>query len=129
MNLTAIVDYLVSVGSLKLKKGTNLFASSMPAECQNGVLLLGPYHGSPINHELRGLVRTEFTFIVRATDWDKGDAQARAVIKALTTYGDRKMGSILVKQLLPLNEPRDYRRSAGGFWEFEVDNSIVYTET
>jgi len=129
MNLNAIAQHLTAMQP-KLKAGRNLFIGEMPAVCKDGVLLMPPYHGAPIDHELRGLITTEFAYVVRAVDYDAGNALARDLITRLTVYGDTQIagGTVLVKQMLPLNEPRPYRRSVGGYWEFEVDVSIRYVD-
>lgn len=133
MNLKAIAAYLERrrLGT----RGQSLFVANMPTECKNGILLMGGYHGTRIDHYLPGYIDTEFRLVVRATDFDAGFDLAKRASDALQTHqelvlpgapGREGHPGMAIKQLLPMNEPRDYRRSVGGFWEFEVDMQISY---
>lgn len=125
MNLEAIANYLPGKTQLARK---SIFVTEMPAPCDIGILLLGNYAGTAVNHELPGYYATEFRLVVRHTDYTGGLALANKAAKALTSHGGFTAGGLLVRQSLPQNLPRPYRRSAGGYWEFEVDVAITFTD-
>ena len=123
MNLEAIADRLAALGVLARK---SVFVTEMPASCSVGVLLMSSYGGTPINHELPGYYKTEFRVVVRHTDYVSGRTLASKASKALSSHAGFTAGDMLVRQCLPANLPRPYRRSAGGYWEFEVDVEITF---
>lgn len=128
MNIETLANHLAGAG-LGLVIGQSIFAGEMPATCSTGVLLMEPYHGTPIDHEKPGMVHAEFRVVVRHTDRPAGAALAKQLVSLLTIYGETQIGTdMLVKQCLPINQPRPYRRSAGAFWEFEVDVAISYVD-
>jgi hypothetical protein len=124
MKLQAIAAYLDSLGHGI--QGQTLFVDEMPAECKEGILLLDTYSGTQINHYLPGYRATGFRVAVRSTDHDAGHELATTVVSALTVHTDTVVEGITVRQMLPLNDPRPYRRSVGAYWEFEVDVDIVF---
>lgn len=126
MNIEAIADRLATAG-LGIN-GKTLFATEMPTSCKKGILLMHPYYGTPIDHELPGYFVTEFRLVVRDTDYPAGEALAKAASAALTIKLDGTVGTMLVKKMLPQNLPRPYRRSAGGYWEFQVEVEVVYVD-
>jgi hypothetical protein len=86
-------------------------------------------YGTPIDHELPNWYNTSFRLVIRSADYASGLKLALAASKELTIRQDVDIvGEMLVKTSLPVNKPRPYRRSQGGFWEFEVDMDIVYIE-
>lgn len=128
MNLEAVAGYLQQqrLGVM----GKSIFVNEMPVECDFGVLLRDRYSGTPIDHELPGYRDTGFRLAVRSHDFPKGKEHAWKVLKALTLNGpDVVMADIIVKQMLPQNEPRPYRRSKGGLWEWELDFDTAYVQT
>lgn len=124
MNLESLAQLLEdkSLGSI----GKTLFVHEMPLDCKNGIVLIGPPAGVPIDHELPGYRVTEFRLVVRSTEMKRGEQLANDASAVLTVRGDTQIGDLLVKQALPLNDPRPYRRSAGAYWEFEVEIAINY---
>jgi hypothetical protein len=123
MNLEAIADRLALNTRLERK---SIFVTEMPAACDIGILLMGSYGGTPINHELPGYYETEFRVVVRHTDYVAGRTLATKASQALTSHIGFTAGDMLVRQCLPANLPRPYRRSAGGYWEFEVDVQVTF---
>lgn len=126
MNLKAIAEHLQTQGIGTI--GTTLFETEMPASCNQGVLLLGPYSGASINPELPDYYETDFRFVVRSTNYEQGQVLARQASRALKIDLGLRLGAMHINTSRPLNLPRPYRRSVGGYWEFEVDVFIVYTE-
>lgn len=124
MKLEAIATY---IESLELGyKGTSLFINEMPVSQNDGILLLDTYYGSAIDHYLPERRVTGFRIAVRSADYVRGKTLAETLVRELTIHGDTQLEGILVRQMLPMNDPRPYRRSVGGFWEFEVDVEIVF---
>ena len=106
--------------------GQNIFVLEMPASCSAGILLMDTYSGSRIDHELPGWRDTGFRLVVRHPDYSAGEALAEQASAALTLQRDVQMGSILVRRMLPYNDPKPYRRSEAGVWEFETDVETTY---
>jgi hypothetical protein len=125
VNLKAIATYLQAQG-LGVQ-GTSLFVHEMPADCRQGILLIGP--GAPIDHYLPGYITAAFRLVARHTDIVAGEQLARDASQALTMRQEQQLSGILVKQLLPQTEPTNYRRSVGGYWESEVEFDIYYVNT
>jgi hypothetical protein len=124
MKLKAVAEYLQAQGLGVI--GTNLFSGEMPEICKQGILLMDTYSGSRIDHELPGWRDTGFRVVVRHTDHDAGEQLAEQVSDVLTIQRDVQMGPIFVKRMLPYNDPKPYRRSAAGVWEFETDVETTY---
>lgn len=129
MNLKAIAHYLESkrLG----RQAETLFVTEMPSECLAGTLLLDTYSGSKIDHDLPGWRETGFRFVVRNKDYAAGEALAEKISEALTlrtptVIGTAKTRQIEVRVSLPVNDPKPYRKSEAGVWEFEVDVEITY---
>ena len=129
MNLKAIAHYLET--KRFGRAGESVFITEMPLECREGILLLNRYSGSTIDHELPGWRDTGFRLIARSADYEAGEALAERAGAALKIQQDTQMGNtrsklILMRRSLPMNDPLPYRRSDGGYWEFEVDIECVY---
>lgn len=127
MKLDKIADYLEAQGCGKV--GKTIFQYEMPAACKEGVLLMNSYYGTPINHYMPGYRAAEFRLVVRGIEMKKAEALALKISAALTIQGETQIPGLLIKQSLPENEPRVYRRSAGAYWELEVDIQCAYVET
>lgn len=125
MNLEAIATHLALKTRLARK---SIFVTEMPLACNIGILLMGDPGGTAINHELPGYYPTEFRVVVRHTDYVNGRELSFKASKALTSHAGFTAGNMLVRQCLPVNLPRPYRRSAGGYWEFEVDVEITFVD-
>lgn len=126
MNLLAVANYLQGQGLGAV--GRSIFVSEMPATCKAGILLMTSYP-TRIDHELPGWRDTGFRIVVRHERYEEGDALAERAIAKLTIQRDVQMGSILVRSMLPYNDPRPYRRSEAGIWEFETDVETIYIRT
>lgn len=124
MKLEAVASYIDSKG-LGVE-GLTIFVNRMPAECKQGILLMDAYAGTMINHYLPGHLDTGFRVVVRSVDYLEGRDLGYQLLKELTIQKDTVMKDITVRQMLPVNEPNPYLRSAGGYWEFEMDVDIVY---
>jgi hypothetical protein len=123
MSMEAIGKYLETrrIGRL----GVDIFVNEMPESCTQGVLLRDRYSGTPIDPYLPKYRQTGYRMAVRSPDYAAGKELAWKASEALTIHGETPMGEVLVKLLRPMNEPRSYRRSIGGLWEFEVDLEAV----
>lgn len=131
MNLKAIADHLEArrIGRV----GEAVFVTEMPMECREGVLLINRYSGSQIDHELPGWRDTGFRAVIRSADYERGETLAERVGAALTVREDTAMGhgrhAITMRRMFPVNDPLPYRRSDGGYWEFEVDVECIYIKS
>jgi hypothetical protein len=126
MTLDQITDYLEAMNCGRI--GKTLFQYEMPAECKEGLLLLNGYYGNPIDHYLPGYRVAEVRLSGRSTDLKRVEELVERASKALTIQGgSESITGIYLKQSLPQNEPRVYRRSVGGYWELEVDFTLHYT--
>ena len=126
MNLEAIAQYLEENECGLVSK--TIFVTELPTGCTTGVLLMGPYSGTPINSELPGYYSTEFRIVVRSPVYSTGLDLANKVRKVLTSKVEFDVSGMLVKQCMPSNLPRPYRRSVGAYWEFEVDVDITFVD-
>lgn len=124
MELKAVADYLEAQGQGVMEE--SIFIGEMPAACTVGLLLLDRYSGTMIDPYLPKYRNTGFRVALRNPDYNNGLAHAKAVNRALYIQDDTTMPGILVKRMVPQNDPRPYRRSVGGFWEFEVDFECSY---
>lgn len=125
MDLKPITDYLES--KALGRQGTDIFINEMPNTCDNGILLLDEYHGTKVDQYLPDYYRAEFRVIVRHTDQLLGIKKARDCSKSLKLMSGIN-GSLLVRQVIALNLPRTYRKSPGGYFEFEVEMNIIFVE-
>lgn len=124
MKLNEVAAYLQGQGLGVI--GTSIFAGEMPESCKQGILLMDTYSGSRIDHELPGWRDTGFRLVVRHPDYTQGEQLAEQVSAVLTIQRDVPMGTIFVKRMLPYNDPKPYRRSEAGVWEFETDVETTY---
>lgn len=126
MNLEPIATYLQtkSCGTV----GESIFVGEMPSSCNTGILLLDAYYGTQINQELPNYYNTEFRVIVRSPVRTTGMTLATSVMNALNTRVEAQLTGMAVRRFMPLNLPRPYRRSVGGYWEFEIDIDVVFNE-
>ena len=107
----------------------SIFIGELPEDNRNAILLMGPYRGTPVNQELRGYYISNFRLVARSSDYGQGLALAKQASDALDSLVDYALPGMLVRQCLPVNLPRPYRRSIGGYWEFEVEMEIVFVDT
>ena len=126
MNLEAIATHLAANDCGIVS--TTIFVTEMPAEATEGILLMGPYDGTQIDRDLPDFYKTEFRVVVRSVAYATGRALAKKASLVLSSDAGFSVFGMTVKQSLPQNLPRPYRKSVGGYWEFEVDVSIVYYE-
>lgn len=130
MNLKAIAAHLIA--NRCGREGETLFVTEMPRECREGLLLMNNLRGTPLDHELPGWRDTGFRIVVRSADYSRGLELATRASDALTIQRETVMTardtSIEMRQSLPFNEPRPYRRSEGGIWEFEVEIDCKYIQ-
>lgn len=118
MDLKAVAQFADSSGLGTI--GTSIFVGEMPAGCLAGILFLDRYSGTPINPDLPKYRVSGFRTAVRHADYEAGLTLAKRVNKAFTIFRETQMTGIRVKQMFPQNDPRPYRRSVGGNWEYEV---------
>lgn len=126
MNLEAVATYLAANGCGTV--GTTIFVTEMPAEAVEGILLMGSYGGTSVDWHLPDYYKTDFRVVVRSASYESGMTLAKKASKTLTSPAGFTSGTLQVKQSLPENLPRPYRRSVAGYWEFEVDVLIVFYE-
>lgn len=123
MRLKSVAQYLEEQGLGKF--GTDIFVTEMPRECQRGILLMDTYSGTGIDPYLPGWRDTGFRLVVRHSDYESGDQLGERASAALNIRRDITMGvnpkRLIMRQCLPVNDPRPYRRSEASVWEFEVD--------
>jgi hypothetical protein len=127
MKLDPLVDLLEAADCGT--SGETIFTYKMPVECVEGILLQDSYFGTPIDWDLPGYRRGQFRLVTRSRDWDAGNALAQAASDALTMQQPVQLDGMLMKQCLPQNDPRSYHRSAGNYWEFEVDFNATHVLT
>lgn len=127
MNLEQLAKRLQDNKCGLLRK--TIFVAEMPPSCDEGVLLLDNYYGTQINQYLPDYFDTVFRVVVRSTDYNAGLALAKRVTQTLRTESGYVAGTMTVNQCLPQTLPRSYRRSVGGYWEFEVDMDVVFVES
>lgn len=106
-------------------QGESIFVHMMPSTVGQGVLLLGPLSGTPIDHELPNYRKTHFQAIVRHKSYSSGKALAEAVSNALTLINTTLPG-YNVKFILPRHEPVVFPVSEGDFLEISVNFEAVY---
>lgn len=123
MELAPIANYL-ELNNLGVQ-GTDLFINTMPAECKQGALLRSPLNGTPINWEIPGYVKTEFSVIVRSHKYELGQTLMASITQALTLF-DHQLGGMFVKFIRPHHYPVSFRVSEGNFVETFVKFDAVY---
>jgi len=126
MNLEAIAGWLQTKNCGTV--GESLFVTEMPEDCREGTLLIGNYRGTPIDHYMPGYYVAVFRTIIRGEDYESAKALANRVKSALNSHAGYELPGLSVKQCLVMNLPRVYRKSVGGFWEFEFDSEIVFID-
>lgn len=109
-------------------EGRTIFVNEMPAGCNTGLLLISNFYGTPVNQELPDRYETEFRLVARSPEYKAGGALAKKATDALRTQMGYIAETMSVSVCYPETLPRAYRRSVGGYWEFEVDMRIVFTE-
>ena len=124
MELECVADFLeLKAVAVQAK---SMFIGEMPQDCHEGLLLLDRYSGTPIDANLPRYRNTGFRIATRSANRQTCMDLARSATAALTIMSDTPMLDILVKQMIPQNDPRPYRRGAGNYWEAEVDFDAVY---
>lgn len=106
-------------------QGENIFVHMMPSSVSQGILLLSPLSGVPIDHELPGYRKTSFQAIVRHTSHASGKALAEQMSNALSLVNTTLSGYD-VKFILPRHEPVVFPVSEGDFLEISVNFEAVY---
>lgn len=127
MNLDSIATYLEDHFCGIVSE--SIFTAEMPEDATEGILLVGPYNGTQVNAELRGYFVTTFRLISRSASYDTGIALARKACLVLDSQRGYTLPDMQVRQCIPSNLPRPYRRSVGGFWEFHVDMEVVFVDS
>ena len=110
-----------SVGTV----GSDLFYYSAPDEAKQYTLLMYGGDGIPINWDLPRYYKVRFQAIIRAANYTDGFAIAESVMNTLTFY-ESETTQYYVKQCLPKEEPRPYRRGDAGILEFSLNFDIVF---
>lgn len=112
--------------------GQSLFIHRMPAEIQQGILLLTPLAGMEIDHELPGWRRGGFQMIVRATSANNAIQLALSAGTALTWAQPKTLAAISLYPAMrvlfcrPLHDPIMYPRSDGNLIEASVNFEMAY---
>lgn len=124
MNLESIATYLEEneLG----KAGQTIFVNRLPAPVSEGILLLPPYGGVPIDHYMPGYHRSDFRLVVRSPDYARALQLATACSAVLNRQSRTLMGDLVVTQCLPRNLPRPYRNTEGDYVEMEVEIDIWF---
>lgn len=116
-------DYLIDQGLLAENE---IFIHEMPKDCTRGLLLLDNYSGTFRDKYIPRWRDSTFRFVVRDTDYDSGDSLAWDCANAFERPAGLTVGGIQVLRMQTVNDPKAYRRSAGGYFEFEVDVEVTY---
>lgn len=127
MNLDALATRLQAQNCGVIAE--SIFIGELPEDGRNGILLMGPYQGTPVNQELRGYYVSTFRIVTRSANYEEGEALAKKASAAFDSLVEYALPGMLVRQCLPSNLPRPYRKSVGGYWEFEIDMDIVFIDT
>ena len=123
MELMPIANFLES-NNLGVQ-GADLFINTMPIECKQGALLRSPLNGTPVNWEIPGYVKTEFSVIVRSHKYELGQALMKDITTMLTMM-DLQLAGMYVKYIRPHHYPVTFRVSDGNFVETFVKFDAVY---
>jgi hypothetical protein len=121
-----LADYMAAKGLGVL--GDTLFQQEMPAKCVEGLLLLDGYYGTPIDAYLPGYYKHELRLVGRSQKGGRVADLMNRAIALLTVKAEQEIPGLLIKQSIPQNLPRIYKRSVAGYIEMEVDfdMSLVY---
>lgn len=107
--------------------GRDVFYHSALDGVQEYTLLMYSGDGIPINWELPMYYDVKFQAIIRHPNHEGGFILANAVKEALTFY-ETTTTSYHIKQCLPREEPRPYKRGDAGILEFSINFSIAFTK-
>lgn len=122
MNLQAVVEYLQAQNQGKI--GVDLFAYFMPADIENGVLVI---NSTPVSIDpYMGTRGGSLQIIVRGNDVLKIKSKAEALSGLLNQEG-LSLGGMSFRDLHPTHEPFIYPRTDGNHLEASVNFSFVYT--
>jgi hypothetical protein len=127
MNVMPLVNRLEA---LKLgAKGETLFVNMLPAEARQAVLVRSPLNGTPINYELPGYYRANFTVIVRtpAAEYEKGLALMKKVTAALSVE-NLQVEDQFFNYVRPLTQPVVFPLSKGNLMEISAQFDANYVE-
>lgn len=126
MNLMPIAEFIEGAGLGVM--GETLFINTIPADAPKGVLLRNHLSGTKIDYELPGYYKTGFRVIVRARDYQEGEALIEEVCAALTVQ-HKRVGNMDVIYMRPLTDPVVFPMSGGNLLEFATDIDIVFTRS
>lgn len=129
MKLDLIAQLLADAGLGTI--GVDIFAHSMPADCEKGIMLRNPLDGVPVNAYLPGYYRTKLQAIVRAPTFAEGDElskRAGALLKMFNRRFTDQAGNLVLKvnHIYPEKLPINYPRSPGQGIEFSLNFHACY---
>ena len=123
MKLESIAS-LLQTASLGVM-GESIFINAMPAAPVKGILLIDPFGGTPIDHELPGYRRGSFVMVVRSRDYQEAETLINAAIVALTIQ-DQALPGMTVKTMRARHDPFPFPVSPGNYVEFTVNIDCRY---
>lgn len=104
----------------------SVFMYHMGDEVKEGILLLDPPSGAPIDPDLPGYRKTGFQVVIRASEHLAGETQAQKVSDALSIERRMNMSRIDVNYVRPRHEPIRFPKSGGGRLEFSINFDACY---
>lgn len=139
MKLELTADLLAELG--QRHAGLDIGAvhiNEMPLGVKHGILLMDTYGGTAIDPYIPLMRSTGLRLVVRSPRYTRGYRAAFQLLQLLPLQLERHVSgkflkdlfgqdmSVLVKQVLVMNEPKPYRSSEGGYVEFELDVELIY---
>lgn len=108
--------------------GQDIFAGFMPERVKQGILILTPLQGIPIDFELPGYRRGSFQVVVRDTERQRCLTKANEVSNALN-MDETTIDTVLFRYVRAKHDPVVYPMSKGNLLEGSVNFETVYILT
>lgn len=108
--------------------GESLFIHHMPEEVKRGVVLMNPYSGFQIDHELPRYYKGRFEVIVREKDHVEGKQLAKDVAQAITITTSQVVSGLDIRFVRPVNKPVIFPISDGAMLELSTHFEFAYID-
>lgn len=127
MNVMPLVNLLETLGVGK--KGSTLFVNMLPAEAKQAILVRSPLAGTPINYELPGYFKAQFSVIIRtpAADYEAGSALMKRVTSALS-IDNLQVENQFFNYVRQRTQPVTFPLSKGNLLEISAQFDANYVE-